>query len=52
MKKWRSGGRRVSRAGDSYRVTLISGTAHAFQPLSANGRRLFIPMAEVAGLFA
>lgn len=26
--------------------------AHAFRPLSADGRRLFIPMAEVARLFA
>lgn len=26
--------------------------AHAFRPLSADGRRLFIPVAEVAALFA
>lgn len=26
--------------------------AHAFRPLSADGRRLFIPMGEVAKLFA
>jgi hypothetical protein len=26
--------------------------AHAFRPLAANGRRLFLPVAEVAVLFA